>query len=490
MSHHISNNLTSTSSNNQADLTTAKADIVAIKAKTDFLSITQNVDLDVIETDTLNNKLDVATLNSQLANSVASTLKTNIDNNTTAITTNESNLTGVRNNTLSSTLKTAVDTNTSGRGTNAANITGILNNNIASTLKTAVDANSAKITTQWSNNGSEIYINENVGIKSSNPNCDLEIGDSGDVVRVRLNGANSLAVSSELIFTDALTNNLTPYFNGMGFQYDSDNNRLNVVGDGNDDATPTKYMTFDRANEFVGINDTSPDFRLDVNGDINTNEEFRYYGEPVPMIIAKTSLNSATVSTHRFGYGQGANNTGGSHTDNTFYMPDTNFKVAFRPTSSLAYIEIDYFMDRYFSGRNLYWALGTSSSQSSIIGKTITLARCANSEWTSRKEKVRIHLSGLTPYSFYVRYIFVKEIVILSDNTVGSNSSASWIHWGGYNSHSDGGGQTIGHYETDTSPQTPSNSDNFGALEATVYSVPSTFTTAASTINPFQYIGY
>jgi len=78
----------------------------------------------------------------------------------------------------------------------------------------------------------------------------------------------------------------------------------------------------------------------------------------------------------------------------------------------------------------------------------------------------------------------------LSDNTVGSNSSASWIHWGGYNSHSDGGGQTIGHYETDTSPQTPSNSDNFGALEATVYSVPSTFTTAASTINPFQYIGY
>lgn len=85
MSHHISNNFTSTSSNNQADLTTAKADIVAIKAKTDFLSITQNVDLDVIETDTLNNKLDVATLNSQLANSVASTLKTNIDANTAAL---------------------------------------------------------------------------------------------------------------------------------------------------------------------------------------------------------------------------------------------------------------------------------------------------------------------------------------------------------------------------------------------------------------------
>ena len=421
-------------------------DIANIKTKTDFVSVTQNVDLDTMET-------NIATNNAK--NSYPSGDATKMGNISVSSAVNLN------------TMNTAITTNTN-----------------------AIDAIEVK-TDLITVNGDDIYFGDkNIGINNTDPNCDLEIGDSGDVVRVRLNGANGLAISSELLFTDALLNNITPYFNGMGFQYDSDNNRLNVISDGNDDATATKLMTFDRSNEFVGINDTSPDYRLDVNGDINTNEEFRFYGHPLPMIIAKTSLNSATVSTHRFGYGQGANNTGGSHTDNTFYMPDTNFLVAFRPTSSLAYVEIDYFMDRYFSGRNLYWALGTSSSASSIIGKTLTLARGANSEWTSRKEKVRIHLSGLTPYSFYVRYIFVKEIAILSNNTVGSNSSAGWIHWGGYDSHSDGGGQTIGHYETDSSPQTPSNSDNFGPLEATVYSVPSTFASSTSTTNPFQYIGY
>ncbi len=120
MSHHISNNFTSTSSNNQADLTTAKADIVAIKAKTDFLSITQNVNLDVIETDTLNNKLDVATLNSQLANSVASTLKTNIDANTSARTTNATNI--ANNLTIISGHTSAIGANLLARTQNATDI--------------------------------------------------------------------------------------------------------------------------------------------------------------------------------------------------------------------------------------------------------------------------------------------------------------------------------------------------------------------------------
>lgn len=85
------------------------ADIDAIELKTDFISVTQNVDLDVIETDSQDNKADVATLNSQLANTTSSALKTNIDANTSARTTNTSNITGILNNTISSTLKTAVD---------------------------------------------------------------------------------------------------------------------------------------------------------------------------------------------------------------------------------------------------------------------------------------------------------------------------------------------------------------------------------------------
>lgn len=454
-------------------------DIANIQTKTDFISITQNCDLDQMESDIATNNAKVgitATEQGKLSNiSVSSsvnlnTMNTNITTNTNAIDAIE-----VKTDFLTITQNVNLDT---------------VEND---TLNNLLDIQSIKTKTDLITvNGDDIYFGDkNIGINNTNPNADLEIGDSSDVVRVRLNGQNGLAISSELLFTDALLNNITPYFNGMGFQYNSSDNRLHVISDGNDDGTATKLMTFDRANEFVGINDTSPDYRLDVNGDINTSEEFRFYGNPLPMIIAKTSLHSATVSTHRLGYGQGINNTGGSITENTFYMPDTNFRVAFRPTSSIVYIEIDYFMDRYFSGRNLVWALGTSSSNTSIIGKTVTVCRGGNSEWTSRKEKVRIHLSGLTPYSFYVRYIFVKAIVVASDNTIGTTGgNTGWIHYGGHGTHSDGGGQTIGHYETDSSPQTPSNSDNFGPLEATVYSVPSTFTSSSSTTNPFQYIGY
>ena len=421
-------------------------DIANIKTKTDFVSVSQNVDLDTMES-------NIATNNAKNSYPSGDATKMGNISVTSAVNLN--------------TMNTNITTNTN-----------------------AIDAIEVK-TDLITVNSNDIYFGDkNIGINTTNPNCSLEIGDSTDVERIRLNGPNNVAISSEILFTDILTGNDPEYFNGCGIRYNSDANSLQFITDNGDDGTAEIAMTIQRSNNFIGINDTSPSFQLDVTGDINTNEEFRYYGESMPMIIAKTSLNSATVTTHRFGYGQGSNNTGGSHTDNTFYMPDTNFRVAFRPTSALAYIEIDYFMDRYFSGRNLYWALGTSSSASSIIGKTVTFARGANSEWSSRKEKVRIHMSGLTPYNFYVRYIFVKEIVILSNNTVGSNSTTGWIHWGGYNSHSDGGGQTIGHYEIDTSPQTPSNSDNFGPLEATVYSVPSTFTTASSTINPFQYIGY
>lgn len=454
-------------------------DITNIQTKTDFISVSQAVDLDTMESNiaTNNAKNSYPSGDATKVGNISVTSAVNLNTMNTNITTNTNAIDAIEVKTDFLTITQNVNLDTVENDT--------LNNllDIAS-IKTKTDL----ITV----NGDDIYFGDkNIGINTTNPNCSLEIGDSTGVERIRLNGANGLAISSELLFTDALSTNIPEYYNGMGLQYDSDNNRLNVVSDGNDDATATKLMTFDRGNEFVGINDTSPDFRLDVNGDINTSEEFRYYGEPVPMIIAKTSLHSATVSTHRLGYGQGINNTGGSITENTFFMPDTNFRVAFRPTSSIVYIEIDYFMDRYFSGRNLVWALGTSSSNTSIIGKTVTVCRGGNSEWTSRKEKVRIHLSGLTPYTFYVRYIFVKAIVVASNNTIGlTGGNTGWIHYGGHGTHSDGGGQTIGHYETDSSPQTPSNSDNFGPLEATVYSVPSTFTTSSSTINPFQYIGY
>ena len=402
-------------------------DIEAIELKTDFISVTQNVDLDVMET--------------------------NI-------------------------------------GANTANITGILNNTISSTLKTAVDANSAKVTTQWSNNGSEIYINENVGINNTNPNCDLEIGNSTGVARLRLNGNNGLGTSSEIIFTDSLGNQ-SEYYQGAGIRFNSFDNKLQFITDQGNDGTAEIQMSINRSDGFIGIKDTSPSFELDVNGEINGMKQYHYYGSGIPMIIGITSIHSELVSYHRLGYGNGAGNGGGSITENTFYQPHTDFKVVFRPFSSKVYIDIKYVMDRYFTGRNLVWALGTTSSSSSIIGRTLTFARGGNSEWTSRQEVVRIHDQGFTPYTSYTRYIFVKSIVVNSDNTIGSTAgNTGWILFGGWGTHSDGGGQTTGHYESDSSPDLPTDSDNFGPLEAVVYGIPDSFTTSASTSNPLQYIGY
>jgi hypothetical protein len=407
------------------------------------------------------------------------TLESNVSSINSSITTINNKLSA----TASSGLKTSIDGNTS-------DITGIKNNSLSSSLKTAVDANSAKITTQWSNNGSEIYINENVGINNSNPNCDLEIGNTTGVVRLRLNGNNNLSTSSELIFTDNLSNT-AEYFQGAGIRFNSFDNKLQFITDQGNDGTAEVQMTINRIDGFVGIKDETPSFELDVNGEINAMKQYHYYGSGIPMIIGITSIHSELVSYHRLGYGNGAGNGGGSITENTFFQPHTDFKVVFRPFSSKVYIDIKYMMDRYFSGRNLVWALGTSSSASSIIGRTVTFARAGNSEWTSRQEKIRLHDQGFTPYTAYTRYIFVKSIYPLSDNTIGSTAgNTGWILWGGWGSHSDGGGQTIAHYESDSTPENPTDSDNFGPLEAVVYGIPDTFATSASTSNPLQYIGY
>jgi hypothetical protein len=406
-----------------------------------------------------------------------------LESSVSAINTSITNINNKLNNTASSALKTNIDGNTS-------DITGIKNNSLSSSLKTAVDANSAKITTQWSNNGSEIYINENVGINNSNPNCDLEIGNTTGVVRLRLNGNNNLSTSSELIFTDNLSNT-AEYFQGAGIRFNSFDNKLQFITDQGNDGTAEVQMTINRIDGFVGIKDETPSFELDVNGEINAMKQYHYYGSGIPMIIGITSIHSELVSYHRLGYGNGAGNGGGSITENTFFQPHTDFKVVFRPFSSKVYIDIKYMMDRYFSGRNLVWALGTSSSASSIIGRTVTFARAGNSEWTSRQEKIRLHDQGFTPYTAYTRYIFVKSIYPLSDNTIGSTAgNTGWILWGGWGSHSDGGGQTIAHYESDSTPENPTDSDNFGPLEAVVYGIPDTFATSASTSNPLQYIGY
>lgn len=117
---------------------------------------------------------------------------------------------------------------------------------ISTTQINAINANSAKVTSNWTINGaSEIHRNSNVGIKNSDPNVDLEIGDgTSNPVRIRLNGSNGAAISSEIIFTDNRGGANPDFYNGASIRFNSTDNRLEfLTDDGNDNVSePAMYI--------------------------------------------------------------------------------------------------------------------------------------------------------------------------------------------------------------------------------------------------------
>ena len=109
---------------------------------------------------------------------------------------------------------------------------------ILDALSSNVATNNAKVSSQWSNNGSEVHINQNVGIGTSNPDCNLEIGNGTANVKLRLGGQNGQTNSSEIIFADSISDGVNPeYFQGATIRFNSSNNRLEFLTDqGNDNS--------------------------------------------------------------------------------------------------------------------------------------------------------------------------------------------------------------------------------------------------------------
>jgi hypothetical protein len=135
----------------------------------------------------------------------------------------------------------------------SAQSTAILNNTakvgITTTQANNITTNNAKVTSNWTINGaSEIHRNSNVGIKNADPNVDLEIGDgTGNPVRIRLNGSNGQAISSEIIFTDNRGGANAEYYMGASIRFNSNNNRLEFLTDDGNDGTPEAVMLIHRA---------------------------------------------------------------------------------------------------------------------------------------------------------------------------------------------------------------------------------------------------
>lgn len=204
-----------------------------------------------------------------------------------------------------------------------------------------------------------------------------------------------------------------------------------------------------------------------------------------PRLIGMTAVSSSALSAHRFCY------NGATATNNVWYMPHPDFKCVCRtpPNVSSAEYVISFTTDGYFSSRQVYVCLSTSTSPNDIIGSTITFVHSRNSEWTSRIHRVSLFDTTLTSNATNIRYIFVKEVQIDSAGAVvNASGNQGYIIFGGRNTHSNGATQTTHYYDNDLTPTTPS--DNAQALLVKCWSIPSNVATTASTTAPFQLVGF
>ncbi len=239
-----------------------------IKNLVDNISVTQAVDLDTMESNISTNNAKNsypsgdATKVGHISVTQAvdlDTMETNIASNSTLSAANQivivsigTEKEGIKNNTLASTLKTNVDANTAKNSYPSGDATKVGHISVTQavdldTMESNISTNNSKVSTQWSNNGSEVYIAQNVGIRTSDPNSDLEIGDGTTNVRMRLNGQNSQTNSSEIIFTDNRSGTNPEYYMGASIRFNSTDNRLEFLTDEGNDGTAEPAMFIYRA---------------------------------------------------------------------------------------------------------------------------------------------------------------------------------------------------------------------------------------------------
>jgi hypothetical protein len=191
------------------------------------------------------------------------------------------------------TTNTNVSTNTSDIATNTANIATNTANIATNTANIAtntsdITALDTRLTTEENKNH---FVN-------GNDILNVGTGTSTQVVpTINLIGANFQGISSKIVFAD---NNASGELNnGMIIYYDSSFNRLNISADENADNiidTPPA-MTFNRSNRYVGIQNTSPQYMLDVNGNVNSAGNYYTNGVNLNNLVNNNTTNITALDT-------------------------------------------------------------------------------------------------------------------------------------------------------------------------------------------------
>ena len=112
---------------------------------------------------------------------------------------------------------------------------------------------------------------DNVGIGTTSPIADLQIGDGASTQTLLLLGPNFNTTSSQILFGDN-ADSADPFEAGMGIRYDSTGNFLHIDDNYNDGGSANNaIVSIDRDEQRVGINKTDPQEALHVDGNIKAN---------------------------------------------------------------------------------------------------------------------------------------------------------------------------------------------------------------------------
>ena len=530
----INNNTTTIVANGSA-ITTLNTTTASNTTNITANSATNTTQTSNIATNATGIATNLATNNTQTTNIAtnATGIATNLATNNTQTSNIASNASGIATNlATNNTQQTAINANTTARTTNATNIaTNVVNIATNSTeLGNIIIGASQLIYKKWriGEVGTQAYL-QHVDLNSgtlASEFCSMRVMDDGDM---RLNAPSSKDIQFRI--NDDAQMRLTA--GELRLDNDSDirmeitapNANTATLFVGGNDSQGTSRVNWGQAHTngiplygggIIYNGDDSPniaapqDYTMMVNYSAGTesnvlgyyfnddhlrhyrslyNENYKeqFYGTfAEPKLIGMTAISSAALSSHRFCY------NGASATDNTWYMPDANFKCVCRTPPSVTKAEyvISFTTDGYFSTRQVYVCLSTSSSASDIIPSTITFIHSRNSEWTSRIHRVSVFDTTLTQNAINVRYIFVKEIQVNSSGSVISSGGAQgFIIYGGRDAHNGTTAtQTTHYYDNDLTPTTPS--DQAQALLVKCWSLPSDVATSASATAPFQLIGF
>jgi hypothetical protein len=137
------------------------------------------------------------------------------------------------------------------------------------------------------------YINSsgNVGIGTTSPSTELQLGDGTTLQQLLLLGPNSATNSSEIILGDS-TAVAGPNHAGVGIRYDSANNILTFRSFFSGVSQDVNMMALVRDSGNVGIGTATPSEKLEVNGNVQASS-YKISGVTVLSGSANVSLGSS-----------------------------------------------------------------------------------------------------------------------------------------------------------------------------------------------------